>query len=139
VESIVWLEGWLKAIKGTLVMTSHDREFMTRVCSRTIEVAYGTITTYSGDCDFYLREREIRRAQLIASPKTPGSDAHQGRGIHRALRGLSLARGPGTIARIEDRKNREDSRSLRSQAHQVRIRAGSTFGLHRRGNESAGQ
>jgi ATP-binding cassette subfamily F protein 3 len=69
VESIVWLEGWLKAFKGALVMTSHDREFMTRVCGRTIEVAYGTITSYSGDYDFYLREREIRRTQLIASQK----------------------------------------------------------------------
>ncbi|MBU0926758.1 MAG: ATP-binding cassette domain-containing protein [Spirochaetes bacterium] len=69
VESIVWLEGWLREYKGALVMTSHDREFMTRLCSRTVEVADGAIVSYSGDYDFYLREREIRREQLVASYK----------------------------------------------------------------------
>ena len=67
VESIVWLEDWLREFKGDLVMTSHDREFMTRLCSRTVEVASGNVTTYSGDYDFYLREREIRRDQLVAT------------------------------------------------------------------------
>jgi ATP-binding cassette subfamily F protein 3 len=69
VESIVWLEEWLSSFKGALVMTSHDREFMTRICSKTVEVAHGVIATYSGDYDFYLREREIRQAQLIATKK----------------------------------------------------------------------
>lgn len=67
VESIVWLEAWLNSYKGDLVMTSHDREFMTRLCTRTIEVANGAVTTYSGDYDFFLREREIRREQLLAT------------------------------------------------------------------------
>lgn len=69
VETIVWLEQWLKDFCGALVMTSHDREFMTRICSNTVEVADGTITSYTGDYDFYLRERDIRREQLIASHK----------------------------------------------------------------------
>lgn len=69
IESIVWLEAWLKAFKGALVMTSHDREFMTRICGKTIEVAPGSITTYSGDYEFYLKERVIRREQLLASYK----------------------------------------------------------------------
>ena len=68
-ESIVWLEEWLASFKGDLVMTSHDREFMTRICSRTVEVAVGAITTYAGDYDFYVRERAVRREQLIASQK----------------------------------------------------------------------
>lgn len=67
VESIVWLETWLKSFKGDLVMTSHDRQFMTRLCSRTVEVANGAVTTYSGNYEFYLTEREIRRENLIAS------------------------------------------------------------------------
>ncbi len=67
VESIVWLEQWLGDFKGDLVMTSHDRDFMTRLCSRTVEVANGKVTSYSGDYDFYLREREIRREQLVAT------------------------------------------------------------------------
>jgi ATP-binding cassette subfamily F protein 3 len=69
VESIVWLEAWLKEFKGDLVMTSHDREFMTRICTRTVEVFAGQITAYSGDYDFYLRERELRREQLVAAQK----------------------------------------------------------------------
>jgi ATP-binding cassette, subfamily F, member 3 len=67
VESIVWLEEWLKAFKGDLVMTSHDREFMTRLCSRTAELASGALSMYSGNYDFYLRERDIRRDQLVAT------------------------------------------------------------------------
>jgi ATP-binding cassette subfamily F protein 3 len=68
VESIVWLEEWLATeFKGALLMTSHDRDFMNRLVTRVIEVAGGTITTYGGNYDFYLREREIRREQLLAS------------------------------------------------------------------------
>jgi len=68
VESIIWLEEWLSdQFKGALLMTTHDREFMNRVVSRIIEVANQTITTYSGNYDFYETEREIRREQLAAS------------------------------------------------------------------------
>ena len=68
VESIVWLENWIvKEFKGAVLMTSHDRDFMNRIVSRIVEVANGEITTYSGNYDFYLREREIRREQLLAS------------------------------------------------------------------------
>ena len=67
-ESIVWLENWLsESYKGAVLMTSHDRDFMNRLVTRIIEVGNGTITTYGGNYDFYLREREIRREQLIAS------------------------------------------------------------------------
>ena len=70
VESIIWLEEWLaNEFKGALLMTSHDRDFMNRVVSRVIEVANGTFTTYNGNYDFYERERDIRREQLIASHK----------------------------------------------------------------------
>ncbi|OPY82725.1 MAG: putative ABC transporter ATP-binding protein YheS [Smithella sp. PtaU1.Bin162] len=68
VESIIWLEEWLTgSFQGALLMTSHDREFMNRVVNRIVEVANRTITTYSGNYDFYLHEREIRREQLLAS------------------------------------------------------------------------
>ncbi len=70
VESIVWLEEWLQSeFKGALLMTSHDRDFMNRIVSRILEVGNETVTTYSGNYDFYLREREIRREQLEASYK----------------------------------------------------------------------
>ncbi|MFH1215037.1 MAG: ABC-F family ATP-binding cassette domain-containing protein [Pseudomonadota bacterium] len=68
VESIIWLEEWLTTdFKGAVLMTSHDRDFMNRIVSRIIEVANRSVTTYSGNYDFYLQEREIRREQLAAS------------------------------------------------------------------------
>jgi len=70
VESIIWLEEWLASeFKGALLMTSHDRDFMNRIVTRIIEVANRTITTYGGNYDFYERERDIRKEQLLASHK----------------------------------------------------------------------
>ncbi len=66
-ESIEWVETWLMNFKGALVMTSHDRDFMNRLTSRIVEIANKAITVYSGNYDFYLREREIRKDQLLAS------------------------------------------------------------------------
>ncbi len=66
-ESIMWLENWLTEFKGILIMTSHDRTFMNRVVNRITEIAHGNITTYTGNYDFYEREREVRKEQLTAS------------------------------------------------------------------------
>lgn len=69
IESIMWLENWLKEFKGSLFMTSHDREFMNRVVSQIVEVYAQGIHSYSGNYDFYVREREVRNKQLIASAR----------------------------------------------------------------------
>jgi ATP-binding cassette subfamily F protein 3 len=66
-ESIIWLEEWLVGYKGSLVMTSHDRDFMNRLVTRIVEVSNKTITTYSGNYDYYIREREIRKDQILAA------------------------------------------------------------------------
>ena len=66
-ESIMWLEEWLMNYKGILIMTSHDRTFMNRVVTKIVEIANGGITTYSGNYDFYEKEREIRKEQLLSS------------------------------------------------------------------------
>jgi ATP-binding cassette subfamily F protein 3 len=68
-ESIIWLEEWIINFKGALLMTSHDREFMNRIVSKIIEVSNKTITTYSGNYDFYEKDRDIRKVQLIAQAK----------------------------------------------------------------------
>ena len=68
-ESIIWLEEWLRGFKGSIVMTSHDREFMNRVVTSIVEVANKRITHYSGNYEFYLKEREIRKEQLLATHK----------------------------------------------------------------------
>lgn len=67
VESIVWLEEWLRNFKGSVLMTSHDREFMNRLVTKIVEVANKTMTVYGGDYEFYNREKAVRREQLIAA------------------------------------------------------------------------
>ncbi|MDX9732163.1 MAG: ABC-F family ATP-binding cassette domain-containing protein, partial [Bdellovibrionales bacterium] len=69
IESIIWLEQWLTNFKGSVLMTSHDREFMNRIVSRIVEVAHKTITVYGGNYDFYERDRALRIEQLIAAAK----------------------------------------------------------------------
>lgn len=67
IESILWLENFLKSVSSTLLMTSHDRDFMNRIVSKVIEIDGGDIVTYSGDYDFYVRERETREANQEAA------------------------------------------------------------------------
>jgi len=67
IESIIWLESFLKSLPGALLLTSHDREFMNRVTSRIAEIDAGEITVYSGNYDFYERERAIREANREAA------------------------------------------------------------------------
>ena len=68
-ESIIWLEEWLKNYPGTLILTSHDREFINKIVTRIIEVNYGQLTIYGGNYDFYERERDLRAEQTIAAAK----------------------------------------------------------------------
>jgi ATPase subunit of ABC transporter with duplicated ATPase domains len=67
IESIIWLEGFLASFAGALLMTSHDRSFMNRVVSRIAEIDDGDITSYSGNYDFYERERAVREANREAA------------------------------------------------------------------------
>src|SRR5262245_19918569 len=67
IESIVWLEDFIKSLPSALLMTSHDREFMNRVVTKIAEIDGGEITVYSGNYDFYERERQIREANREAA------------------------------------------------------------------------
>ena len=67
IESIVWLEDFLTSLPGALLMTSHDREFMNRIVTKVAEIDGGEITVYSGNYDFYERERAIREANREAA------------------------------------------------------------------------
>ncbi|MCA9600666.1 MAG: ABC-F family ATP-binding cassette domain-containing protein [Polyangiales bacterium] len=65
-ESILWLEQFLKGYEGALMMTSHDREFMNRIVNKIIDIDAGELVTYSGDYDFFEEQRAIREAQAEA-------------------------------------------------------------------------
>ena len=67
IESIIWLEQFLKSYDGALLMTSHDREFMNRIVSKIAEIDAGEIIAYSGNYDFYERERAIRETNQQAA------------------------------------------------------------------------
>src|SRR6478672_10246622 len=67
IESIIWLEDFLKQRAGSLLMTSHDRDFMNRLVTKIAEIDGGEITAYSGDYDFYERERAIRETNREAA------------------------------------------------------------------------
>ncbi len=67
IESIIWLEQFLKSYPGALLMTSHDREFMNRIVTKIAEIDSGEIVTYSGDYEFYERERAIRETNQQAA------------------------------------------------------------------------
>ena len=54
-ESLIWLEQFLKGYEGALLMTSHDWEFMNRIVNKVVEIDGGTLTSYSGNYEFYER------------------------------------------------------------------------------------
>ena len=65
-ESLIWLEAFLKGYEGALLMTSHDREFMNRIVTKIIEIDAGNLTSYSGDYEFYEQQRAQNEKQQQA-------------------------------------------------------------------------
>ncbi|WP_354033403.1 ABC-F family ATP-binding cassette domain-containing protein [Bradyrhizobium sp. S3.2.6] len=65
-ESLIWLEKFLHDYEGTLLMTSHDREFINRVISKVVEIDSGSLTTYTGDYEFYEQQRALNEKQQQA-------------------------------------------------------------------------
>ncbi len=65
-ESLIWLEDFLKNYEGMLLMTSHDREFMNRIVTKIVEIDAGELTTYSGDYEFYEQQRLLNEKQQQA-------------------------------------------------------------------------
>jgi ATPase subunit of ABC transporter with duplicated ATPase domains len=65
-ESMIWLEQFLRGYEGALLMTSHDREFMNRIVNKIVEIDGGTLTTYSGNYEFYEAQRAMNEKQQQA-------------------------------------------------------------------------
>src|SRR6195256_397156 len=65
-ESLIWLEQFLKGYDGALLMTSHDREFMNRIVNKIVEIDGGTLTTFSGNYEFYEAQRAMNEKQQQA-------------------------------------------------------------------------
>ena len=65
-ESLIWLEEFLKGYEGMLLMTSHDREFMNRIVGKVVEIDAGSLTSYSGNYEFYEQQRALSEKQQQA-------------------------------------------------------------------------
>ncbi|MBA8821043.1 ABC-F family ATP-binding cassette domain-containing protein [Ochrobactrum sp. GPK 3] len=65
-ESLIWLEAFLKNYDGALLMTSHDREFMNRIVTKIIEIDGGSLNSYAGDYAFYESQRALNEKQQQA-------------------------------------------------------------------------
>ena len=121
IESIIWLEGFLKSLTGSLLMTSHDRDFMNRIVSKIAEIDGGEITTYSGNYDFYERERAHSRGEPRGGVRAPAGDAGQGAAVHRALRRARRQGGAGAEPREGAGEDREDRAAEEARGGEVRF------------------
>jgi ATPase subunit of ABC transporter with duplicated ATPase domains len=66
IESIIWLEQFLRDFSGALLITSHDRAFLNRVVTRIVEIDAGELRSFSGDYDFYEAQRDLLETQSEA-------------------------------------------------------------------------
>ena len=121
IESIIWLEEFLKSRSGGLLMTSHDREFMNRIVSKIAEIDGGEITTYSGNYDFYERERAIREANREAAyARQQAMFAKEQRFIDR-FSDPRREGGAGAEPREGARQDREDRAAEEAPHREVRF------------------
>ena len=114
-ESLIWLEQFLKGYEGALMMTSHDREFMNRIVTKIVEIDGGSLTTFSGDFEFYEQQRalnekqqqaQFERQQAMLSKEIKFIERFKARASH-AAQVQSRVKKLDKIERVEPPKRRE--------------------------------
>ena len=93
IETVQWLEQYLRAYPGALILISHDRAFLDNLTNRTYAFESGRVEIYSGNYSYYLRERKERRAQLERQ------QANQQREIDKTKQFIDRFRAKATKAR----------------------------------------
>ncbi len=115
IESLIWLESFLKGYDGALLMTSHDREFMNRIVTKIIEIDAGSLTTYSGDYAFYEQQRaqnekqqqaQFERQQAMLAKEIKFIERFKARASH-AAQVQSRVKKLDKIERVEPPKRRQ--------------------------------
>jgi ATPase subunit of ABC transporter with duplicated ATPase domains len=115
IESLIWLEGFLKGYDGALLMTSHDREFMNRIVNKIIEIDGGSLTSYSGDYAFYeqqralnekLQQAQFERQQAMLAKEIKFIERFKARASH-ASQVQSRVKKLDKIDRVEPPKRRQ--------------------------------
>jgi ATPase subunit of ABC transporter with duplicated ATPase domains len=114
-ESILWLEQFLKGFEGALIMTSHDREFMNRIVGKIAEIDAGELTVFGGNYEFYMKQRAIldeqaesqfERQQAMLAKEEAFIARFKARASH-AAQVQSRVKKIDKIERIEPPKQRE--------------------------------
>ena len=117
-EMIEWLEAYFSKEKFTLLMVTHDRYFLERVCNEIIELDQGELYTYKGNYSYYLDKREARIAQET-------TEAHKNKQHFKKelewMRRQPKARTTKSKSRIEDFKVIKAKAHQRRQEHQVQL------------------
>src|SRR3954467_8174294 len=114
-ESLIWLENFLKGYDGALLMTSHDREFMNRIVNKLIEIDAGGLTSYTGDYEFYEQQRaqaekqqqaQFERQQAMLAKEIKFIERFKARASH-AAQVQSRVKKLDKIERVEPPKRRQ--------------------------------
>jgi len=114
-ESLIWLEQFLKGYEGALLMTSHDREFMNRIVTKIVEIDGGGLTTYSGNYEFYEQQRaqnekqqqaQFERQQAMLAKEIKFIERFKARASH-AAQVQSRVKKLDKIERVEPPKRRQ--------------------------------
>ena len=116
IESIIWLEQFLKSFQGALLMTSHDREFMNRLVSKIAEIDAGEIISLFGQLRFLRARAHHPRDQSAGRVRAAAGHAGQGAAVHRALQDACGQGGAGAEPHQgagQDRENRVAQKARR--------------------------
>jgi ATP-binding cassette subfamily F protein 3 len=116
IESVEWLEGYLKDFPGAVLVVSHDRYFMDAVATTIWELDFGQIETYRGNYSAYARQREERHARLFKEYEAQQAFiAKEEDYIRRNMAGQNTRQAQGRLKRLERLKR--DDLVLRPRRH----------------------
>jgi len=114
-ESLIWLEDFLRGYEGALLMTSHDRAFMNRIVTKVIEIDGGSLNSFSGDYEFYEAQRaqnekqqqaQFERQQAMLAKEIKFIERFKARASH-AAQVQSRVKKLDKIERVEPPKRRQ--------------------------------
>ena len=118
-DAVLWLEQWLLKYPGTLLLISHDREFLDNVCTHTLHLHGGKAKLYTGDYTSFERQRsEQLRLQQITHEKTQAERAHLQSFIDRFK--ASAAKAKQAQSRVKRLAKMADTEAVRAE-REVRI------------------
>ena len=109
IESISWLESYLNAYKGAAIIISHDRYFLDKLCTKTMEIERGVATVYNGNYSYYISEKEVRQKVAMREYEAQQTEIKRQEEIITKLRGYGMEK---FIRRAQSREKILDKMEL---------------------------